>query len=213
MKNLKTKLFALAMAAPMAVSAAGTAVFADEVDQTSATKIKIKKTLTTPIGQTKPTEDYTFVGAFQNVNGDTTYKEDNYTATVDADDFAKSENEGTWTYTATVDTNTITYTHEGVYEYTFTETPGTTAGMTYASESYTVQVYVVKDGGDYKVEKILAGKKDEENGKVAVTGDAVVLDFTNDFKDNTPIENVQGVQVTNHVVGEYGDKTKQLSMN
>lgn len=57
MKNFKTKLFAAAMAAPLAMS--GMSVFATE-GETTATTAVIKKELTVPNGVTTPKATFKF---------------------------------------------------------------------------------------------------------------------------------------------------------
>lgn len=89
-----------------------------------------------------------------------------------------------------------TYASVGIYSYTVKETPGNTAGMTYAEKEYTLVVYVVND---------------DVNGGVKVAGSK--LADAND-KKHDKFENkyeAGSLAVTKVVAGELGEKGKTFN--
>lgn len=218
MGNTTKKLFTALMAVPMALSVAGTAVFAEE---NVGTSIQIKKTLTMPTGTTKPADEFTFTGTLEKVNGIDPYNDNDADLSATISSVTKTtEEDGTTTYTATTTMATATYTHAGVYEYTVKENVPAEdekiAGMTYAQNSYRVMVYVKEnqtDSNKFDVTAITAQPIDETTTTTKVKPDDngnLVLGFTNTYEDQTPVTEVKGATVTNTVNGDYGDKSKQF---
>lgn len=231
MKNLKTKLFALAMAAPMAVSAAGTAVFADEGDPTPVTgkELKIQKVLVAPKSAANPGLDYSFKGELVSVNDvaatdaeqtalnfDSTINYDNKVTAVDAKD-----NTVTYTYS----TNNVlptNFPHAGVYKYDVTEVEPVTnpfaedelKNLDYDKTEYRVYVSVTNTGSDgLTVSDIQYTKSGEtDSSKHPMEGDALTLSFTNTYTVKTDAEHPEkdGLYLKHQVSGELADKSKEF---
>lgn len=100
-----------------------------------------------------------------------------------------------------------TYTKVGKYDYTVTENPGNTQGVTYSDNSFGVQVLVTYgDGVDKEGNRILNKQvtfsKEDENG----TSGAKVDSITNIYE-------VGSLEVNKTVTGNLGDKTKEFEVD
>ncbi len=89
-----------------------------------------------------------------------------------------------------------TYTKTGVYEYTLQETAGTTAGVTYRTDTMKLVVTVIEQDGIVRVGYVHCEDEDAE-------------EKSNSFSDNTYTANSLSVSKT--VSGKLGDKTKEFS--
>lgn len=221
MKNFKTKLFAAAMAAPLAMS--GMSVFATEGEETPtepvAGELKITKKFNTPTGATVLDKEFSFTAKLNSVNGDASYAKDAVKVySVNANQMNKvSDEDGVTTYTATssnIIDNKLSHPTAGVYNYTIVETgKGTTENIdgkkgeiTYSAASYTVNVYVVNTEDGVKVSAVSKsdGAAKSEN-----------LEFVNTYTRATSAdpgdEDFDGLVINNIVDGQLGDKQKDFS--
>lgn len=227
MKNFKTKLFAAAMAAPLAMSGV-TAVFAEgeATDAQKGTAAPVVKTTVTLAGDINP-ESLTFTYAATRSTNDGneaafTYpavesQTVTYTASTGGMIASKVDDNNMKTLTATTDLFAgVNYTHAGVYVWNVqqssncaedTETIKRT--LTEAPEEYTVKAYVYnkKDGAGFDVTYVVEGT----DGKVETTEGSHILTFTNNYSEVR--ENLaNGVfSLTHKVDGELADKTRDFT--
>lgn len=88
-----------------------------------------------------------------------------------------------------------TYTSVGIYTYTFTETDGGTAGVTYRSEPITLVVTVIEQNGKVRVAAVhTEGDNEVKSGE-----------FNNEYSAGS-------LSVTKNVTGIMGDKQKEFKV-
>lgn len=238
MKNFKTKLFAAAMAAPLAMS--GMSVFATE-----ATKnVTIQKTYNVPVGAklTGTDGDKSFDQTFDfevtpittgapaitgdlsvEATKDTYARENTYTASKDITSYFTTAFNG--------------HKSAGIYDYKISETAGdlavtettgdntvgtvtTTSNLTYATNTYLARVYVANDntGDGTHINNIVLynGESADEGKKVISDKDGNVnAAFTNTLTQTQTINpgddiTAKGLSVTNGVTGNLADKKKDF---
>lgn len=189
MKNFKTKLFAAAMAAPLAMS--GMSVFATEGETTAttATTAVIKKELTVPNGVTTPKATFKFNVTAKKVNSDEATptnmptireKKVEYSANDTAPDSTTGNTKVITKSTGDIFEN-VTFEHAGVYVYEVSEqantyTTATNETMAYDVDKYTLNVYVTEENGSYAIKSITYGDNNEDK----VTADSIA--FQNTYK-------------------------------
>lgn len=220
MKNFKTKLFAAAIAAPLAMS--GMSVFAEGEETPTAPadgELKITKKFETPTGATVLNKEFSFTAQLNSVNGDTSYaKEAKEVYTVNANQMNKvSDADGVTTYTATssnIIDNELNYMTAGVYNYTIVETgkgtkeniDGEKGEITYSNASYTVNVYVVNTENGVKVSAV-----SKSDGAAKSENLEFVNTYTRATSANPEDEDFDGLVINNIVDGRLGDKKKDFS--
>ncbi len=222
MKNFKTKLFAAAMAAPLAMS--GMSVFAEGEGEASIT---VTKELTAPKGAEKLNATFTMTGTLTKINEQDATKAEidstpNFSWTFNASkdsvtEKSESATATTVTYTATSDNllDNKTYTHAGVYTYEFKENQSLSQGetldptketVTFDDNKFTVNVYVVENAdGNYEVK---AATQSSDTGK------ATAMTFANTYtrkgSSDPDAEDFDGLVIANTVEGDLADKTKDF---
>lgn len=87
-----------------------------------------------------------------------------------------------------------TYTSVGIYTYTFTETDGGTAGVTYRSDEITLVVTVIEQNDKVRVAAVHTEKKGEKSGE-----------FNNEYSAGS-------LSVKKTVTGIMGDKEKEFTV-
>lgn len=217
MKNLKTKLFALAMAAPMAMSSVSVFAAPATGEQQGTSVPKIKNEFTMPEGTAVPNVTFTYTVA--KAEGDTasqaypeltqptiTYPAEGetptYTQTTPLFDESKFESAGVYTFTVTQ--NDVTAPKIDGYE--------TVLHANTENASYTVRVYVTNkteaEGGGFDFKYTVEGK----DGKLNTTEDGnLVLTFKNDFY-KTKVDETNGVFTLSQLVtGDMGDKNRDFA--
>ncbi|WP_297568766.1 hypothetical protein [uncultured Faecalibaculum sp.] len=221
MKNFKTKLFAAAIAAPLAMS--GMSVFAEGDDEASIT---VTKDLTAPKGAEKLDATFTMTGTLTKINeqeatdaekADTPSFSWTFNASKDSvTEKTDLATDTTVTYTATSDNllDNKTYSHAGVYTYEFKENQSVTETLdltketvTFDNNTFTVNVYVVEnETGGYEVKAAT---------QATDTGKATSMTFANTYtrkgSTNPDDEDFDGMVIGNTVAGDLADKTKDFS--
>lgn len=186
------KIKAMLMAGMLTMSlCAGTAVMAEEVQVPTVEQAGVTKNLHIAEGITVPDTTFTF-NIIQTAGDETTVAKTTTAAfkadAVTGDLVSKA---------ATTELADATkYPHAGVYTFTVNEAKGDVAGMTYDAKSYIVNVYVVNDGADLKVDSITA--KD---------GTAKVTDMS---FDNTYVKD-SSLTIKKKVTGTQADRTKHFN--
>lgn len=209
------------MAAPMAVSAAGTAVFANDDEGTNvpqgSTVPVIENVFTMPEGTAVPNVTFTYTITpvkaesdqltYPNVESktiaytaaDTTETLTKKTALFDADTFTSAG-----VYTFTVKQDAVEKPEISGYE--------TMLHANTENASYTVRVYVTNkteaEGGGFDFKYTVEGK----DGKLNTTEDGnLVLTFKNDFY-KTKVDETNGVFTLSQLVtGDMGDKNRDFA--
>ena len=224
MKNFKTKLFAAAMAAPLAMS--GMSVFATEGETTvtTATTAVIKKELTVPNGVTTPKATFKFNVTAKKVNSDEATstnmpiigeKKVEYSANDTAPDSTTGNTKVITKSTGDIFEN-VTFEHAGVYVYEVSEQANTyitatNETMAYDVDTYTLNVYVTEENGSYAIKSITYGDNKEDK----VTADSIAFQNTYTKKTSTIVDpedpNFDGMVIKNTVTGDLGDKTRDFS--
>ncbi|WP_276813736.1 DUF7601 domain-containing protein [Faecalibaculum rodentium] len=238
MKNFKTKLFAAAMAAPLAMS--GMSVFATE----ATINVTIQKTYNVPEGakltgrEGEKSFDQTFDFTVTPITQGAPTGQSDWSAEVTEDAYAT-----TTTYTASTDITSYFTTafngHKsaGIYDYKITETAGdtavteitgnategtvtTTSNLTYATNTYMARVYVANNetGDGTHINNIVLYKGESPDDAQKVESDdngKVNAAFTNTLTQTqtiTPGDDItaKGLSVTNNVTGNLADKKKDF---
>lgn len=195
------KKFLSMMLALVLVLSMSTIAFAAESEETTYTDMSTvtltKEYEVTNAGTTSPAETFTFsaltctnvTNAADSVTTDNapvpTIASVSYTAGE-----AGGENAG-----KNITINLPTYTSVGIYTYTFTETDGGTAGVTYRSEPITLVVTVIEQNGKVRVAAVhTEGESEAKSGK-----------FNNKYSAGS-------LSVKKTVTGIMGDKEKEFTV-
>lgn len=192
MKSGKIKGMLIAGMLTMSLCA-GTAVMAEEASVPKVGQAGITKNLHIAEGITVPNTTFTF-NITPTADEDKTEVANVVTATfsntdrVDADLVSKA--------VTTELADASKYPHAGVYTFTVSEEKGDVDGMTYATKTYTVNVYVVNDGNALKVDSITAND-----------GNAKVEDMS---FDNTYVKD-SSLTIEKKVTGTQADRTKHFN--
>ena len=188
----KKILFATAL---MAVAMAMPAYADDEVPTITADTPQVTKHFVMAEGLAIPDETFSFTA--------TAVTTDAPTATIADVSYASTDSYGNLTTENyySIDKNAaITFgdfPHAGLYEYTVTETAGSTTGVTYDDASYNLRVYVVNtNDGKLEVQTITAEKDDEKQSEIG---------FTNTYRKNASLT------ITKNTEGSMADKTKDFA--
>lgn len=190
MKSGKIKGMLIAGMLTMSLCA-GTAVMAEEAPVPTVGQAGITKNLHIAEGITVPDTKFTF--NITQTDGDETTVTKTTTAAFNADTVTDDH----VSKAATTELADATkYPHAGVYKFTVSEAKGDVAGMTYDTKSYTVNVYVVNDGDDLKVDSITAND-----------GTAKVTDMS---FDNTYVKD-SSLTIKKEVTGTQADRTKHFN--
>ncbi|MBQ6833819.1 MAG: hypothetical protein IJO55_05310 [Lachnospiraceae bacterium] len=196
MKKMK-KLLAGFMAATMVMSMSVTA-FADETTYEDMSTIKLTKTYKeTNDGTTSPAEtfefsDLTCTGVKDAGVGVTA--ENAPVPTIANVEYAAGE-AGSETATKEIVIRLPEYNAVGIYTYTFTETDGNTAGVTYRSDAIKLVVTVIEQDGKVRV----AALHTEEEGEAKSNA------IDNEYSAGS-------LSVKKEVTGILGDKTKDFTV-
>ena len=191
MKKLICVLLALIF-----VLSLGTMAFADD-DTDMGTVTLTKEYVLTNAGTTSPAETFTFsrltcTSVADAADGVTTANAPEPTIS----SIAYSAGEaGSATARKTATITLPEYTSVGVYTYTFTETDGGTAGVTYRNEDIKLVVTVVEQNGKVRVAAVHT-----ENANGAKSGS-----FTNTYSAGS-------LSVTKNVTGNMGDQQKEFTV-
>lgn len=186
------KIKGMLMAGMLTMSlCAGTAVMAEEVQVPTVEQAGVTKNLHIAEGITVP--DTTFTFNIEQIDGDATTVTKTTTAAFNADTVTN----GLVSKAATTELADATqYPHAGVYTFKVSEKKDNVAGMTYDTKSYTVNVYVVNDGDDLKVDSITANDGTEK--------------VTNMSFDNIYVKD-SSLTIEKKVTGAQADKTKHFN--
>ncbi|MCC8045519.1 MAG: hypothetical protein LIP12_08495 [Clostridiales bacterium] len=188
MEKMKTKLLTITMAVMMALGSLSITAGAATANA-GTSSVDITKTLTaTGLEDTTfyfTVEEYDVTDAASGITKYTMPEIDDFSITV-------SEGETTGTYTITLPE----YESVGVYIYKISETPGTTAGVTYdTNELYLVVTVTLESGVLTRYAAIHVGSVSGTKNNTEV--------FTNKYEAGT-------LAVTKSVTGNMGDTTKSF---
>lgn len=190
MKSGKIKGMLIAGMLTMSLCA-GTAVMAEKAPAPTVGQAGITKNLHIAEGITVP--DTTFTFNIIQIDGDETTVAKTTTAAFNADTVT---NDLVSKAATTELANATKYPHAGVYTFKVSEKKDNVAGMTYDTKYYTVNVYVVNDGDDLKVDSITANDGTEKVTKMS---------FDNIYvKDSS-------LTIEKEVAGAQADKTKHFN--
>lgn len=172
MKKLN-KFFAILVALAMMATLCVMSAFAEDENPTSGTDMYITKTLQIPQGLSTVAETFTFTGVLDKVDGNDATEAEKTALNFDTSiAYAAGETDedadGYIRKAVAFDPDSIAFDHAGVYEYTVTETAGSTEGMKYDDGEYKVTIRV-KNGstpGTFEVDSIVV--ENEEGQKVDV---------------------------------------------
>lgn len=185
------KIKGMLMAGMLTMSlCAGTAVMAEEVQVPTVEQAGVTKNLHIAEGITVP--DTTFTFNIEQTDGEATTVTKTTTAAFNADTVT---NDLVSKAATTELADATQYPHAGVYKFTVSEKKDNVAGMTYDTKSYKVNVYVVNDGDDLKVDSITANDGTEK--------------VTNMFFDNTYVKD-SSLTIEKKVIGTQADRTKHF---
>ena len=224
MKNFKTKLFAAAMAAPLAMS--GMSVFAEGEVATSTEVPVIKSTITMAPDITPRTLTLTYTATPADENTNDTITDYPVTepvvVTYTADKATTRDGMKVFTDESTLFSG-ISYPHAGVYTWNVTQkaeasgalSEGVTDNLTVDTKSYTVRAYVynnidnqgnLADGTTVRYTVQATG-----GAKEGLTDGKLVMSFANEYSQS--FENTEkGVfSLTHMVAGALGDKEKEFN--
>lgn len=186
------KIKGMLMAGMLTMSlCAGTAVMAEEVQVPTVEQAGVTKNLHIAEGITVP--DTTFTFNIEQIDGDATTVTKTTTAAFNADTVT---NDLVSKAATTELADATQYPHAGVYTFKVSEKKDNVAGMTYDTKSYTVNVYVVNDGDDLKVDSITANDGTEK--------------VTNMSFDNIYVKD-SSLTIEKKVTGAQADKTKHFN--
>ena len=193
------KFLSLALALVLVLSMS-TVAFADEGKETTYTDVSTvtltKEYVLTNSGTTSPAETFTFsaltcTSVTNAADGVTTANAPvptiasvDYTAGEAGGDNAKKN----------ITITLPTYTSVGIYTYTFTETDGGTAGVTYRSDAITLVVTVIEQGGKVRVAAVHTESKGAKSGE-----------FNNEYSAGS-------LSVVKNVTGIMGDQQKEFTV-
>lgn len=96
------------------------------------------------------------------------------------------------------------FPHAGVYKYTIRETKGEEEGVTYATDVYTLRVYVKNTPNGLEVDRIIAEKGENIGVDANKVGE---ICFTNTYKKNASLK------ISKRTEGKYADLTKKFNFN
>ena len=227
MKNFKTKLFAAAMAAPLAMSGV-TAVFADEAtDAQKGTAAPVVKTTVSLAGDINPESlSFTYRATRSNEDGnETTFtypavepKTLTYTASAEGMTVSDVDENNMKTLTATTNLfDGVNYTHAGVYVWNVQQsstcaqnTDTIKRTLTPAPEAYTVKAYVYNrnEGTGFEVTYVV---ENATGKKVETTEGKHILAFTNNYSEVRENQENGVFSLTHKVDGELADKTRDFT--
>lgn len=193
MKSGKIKGMLIAGMLTMSLCA-GTAVMAAEAETvpTVGGEAAITKNLHIAEGITVP--DTTFTFKIEQTEGDTTTVASPVTATFKGTDTVNANLVSKAVATELKDASK--YPHAGVYTFTVSEVKGDVAGMTYDTKAYMVNVYVVNDGNDLKVDSITANDRETKVSDMSF--------------DNTYVKD-SSLTIEKKVTGAQADRTKHFN--
>lgn len=188
----KKILFAAAL---MAVAMAMPAYADDAVPTITADSPQVTKHFVMAEGLAIPSETFSFTATAVTADApDATIANVSYSST---DNYGDLTTENYYSIDKNAAITFGEFPHAGLYEYTVTETAGSTTGVTYDDANYNLRVYVVnKDGGDLEVQTITAAKNDEKEDEIG---------FTNTYRKNASLT------ITKNTVGSMADKTKAFT--
>lgn len=187
------KIKGMLMAGMLTMSlCAGTAVMAEEAPVPTVGQAGITKNLHIAEGITVP--DTTFTFNITQTEGDTTTVASTVTATFSNTDTVNADLVSKAVATELADASK--YPHAGVYTFTVSEKKGDVAGMTYATKTYTVNVYVVNDGAGLNVNSITANDGTEKVTEMSF--------------DNTYVKD-SSLTIKKEVTGTQADRTKHFN--
>ena len=193
------KILSLALALVLVLSMS-TVAFAAEGEETTYTDMSTvtltKEYKLTNADTTSPAETFTFsaltcTGVTDAAEGVTA---DNAPSpTIDSVSYTAGEAGGT-NAKQNITITLPTYTSVGIYTYTFTETDGGTAGVTYRSAPITLVVTVIEQDGKVRVAAVHTENEGEKSGE-----------FNNEYSAGS-------LSVKKNVTGIMGDKEKEFTV-
>lgn len=216
---MKKRILAFMMAAAMVFGSATAVMAADEGQSSTADKMTVTITKNYQVNgadAVSPAETFQFEDATLTAVAGTKYNDANAvdeeksvdnsmgipakvkTITVTGPSYSKGDNTRKRDIT-TAEIAAAAYDSVGTYIYTFSETAGDTAGVTYNSDTYRLYVTVMNGdtAGTYKIGAAYV-KKQGETGKIQ--------EIVNTYQAGK-------LQITKEVTGNVGDKNKVFDVN